>query len=295
MKMEFTYSYVLDLVYHMLAHMPVNNASNLYSEEYMAKIKEAKGGQFEDITESMGQLAEYYNKHFERLGMVNFIFFGCQEVDALKYMIEQYPYFTTDDKECFLYPFLALLQKEELFYESYWKSLYEQSEEARAQLEAYLTKEWGKYKVLGSYFHKDRAIAGISYSMTSNGRGMYIGEDVFAAVVPFAEEEKEYKGMFLQLLHEYTHGFTDVMLQQNISMEDGTHGFSENVVIVFDYYLIKALCPEDLEAYLYFLSPEAESGGPIMTEEILLSVFELPAQWHERLQQLVKDICALSI
>ena len=293
--MEFTYSYVWDLVYHMLAHLPVNNPSNLYSEEYIAKIREAKGGQFEDITESMGQLAEYYNAHFDRLMMVNFLPFGCQNMDALKYMVEQYPYFTAEDKKGFLTPFLELLQKENLFYKVYWKDMYDRSEKARVQLEAYLTKEWGKYKVLGSYFHKDRAIVGISYSMTCNGRGIYVGDDVFAAVVPFAEEEKEYKRMFLQLLHEYTHGFTDVMLQQNISMEDGTHGFSENVVIVFDYYLIKALCPEDLEAYLLFLSPEAENGGPIMTEEILLSVFELPAQWHERLQQLVKDICALSM
>ena len=41
--MEFVYFYIFDLVYHMLAHMPVNNASNLYSEEYIAKMREAKG------------------------------------------------------------------------------------------------------------------------------------------------------------------------------------------------------------------------------------------------------------
>lgn len=292
MKVEFTYAYVLDLVYHMLAHMPVNNASDLYSKEYITKIKEAKGGQYEDITDSMGQLGEYYNAHFERLGMLNFLPFGCQNLDALKYMVKQHPYFTAEDRDNFLYPFLELLQKEALFYESYWKDMYDRSEKARAQLEAYLTKEWEKYKVLGSYFHKDRAIAGISYSMTCNGRGL--GHyDAFLAVVPFVEEEKAYKRTFLQLLHEYTHEFTDGMLQHNISMEDGSHAFSENVVILFDYYLIKALCPEDLEDYLRFLSPEAEIGGPLMTEKILLSVFELPAQWHEKLQQLVEDICSL--
>lgn len=294
MQMEFTYSYVFDLVYHMLAHMTVNNASNLYSEEYIAKIREAKGGEFEDITEPMGQLAEYYNAHFGRLGMVNFLGFGCPDLNVFKYAMEQHPYFTAEDKDCFLYPFWDLLQKEALFYESYWKDMYDRSEQAREHLTAYLTKEWEKYKVLGSYFQKSRAIAGISYSITCNGRGL--GHyDAFLAVVPFAEKEKAYKNTFLQLLHEYTHQFTDGMLQQNINMEDGSHAFSEYVVILFDYYLIKTLCPEDLEEYLYFLSPEAESGGPIMTEEILLSVFELPAQWHERLQQLVKDICSLSI
>ena len=66
MQMEFTYSYVFDLVYHMLVHMQVNNPSNLYSEEYIAMIREAKGGQFEDITGAMSQLAEYYNTHFAK-------------------------------------------------------------------------------------------------------------------------------------------------------------------------------------------------------------------------------------
>lgn len=292
-KVEFMYSYVFDLVYHMLAHMPVNNPSNLYSEEYIAKIREAKGGEFEDITEPMGQLAEYYNAHFERLGMVNFLPFGCQNLDALKYMVEQHPYFTAEDKDCFLYPFWELLQKEALFYESYWKDMYDRSETARVRLEDYLTKEWGKYKVLGSYFQKSRAIAGISYSMTCNGRGLGY-YDAFSAIVPFVEEEKEYKMTFLQLLHEYTHQFTDGMLQQNINMEDGSHTFSEYVVLLFDYYLIKALCPEDLEEYLDYLCLITGEEDPI-TEELLFSGIKLPAQWHEKLKQLVKDICSISI
>ncbi|MBR3823829.1 MAG: hypothetical protein IKJ39_01365 [Lachnospiraceae bacterium] len=191
-KVEFMYSYVFDLVYHMLAHMPVNNPSNLYSEEYIAKIREAKGGEFEDITEPMGQLAEYYNAHFERLGMVNFLPFGCQNLDALKYMVEQHPYFTAEDKDCFLYPFWELLQKEALFYESYWKDMYDRSETARVRLEDYLTKEWGKYKVLGSYFQKSRAIAGISYSMTCNGRGLGY-YDAFSAIVPFEKRKRSTK------------------------------------------------------------------------------------------------------
>ena len=291
MQMEFTYSYVFDLVYHVLAHMQVNNPSNLYSEEYIAMIREAKGGQFEDITESMGQLAEYYNTHFERLSMVNFLPFGCQNMDALTYMVEQQPYFTAEDKVYFLTPFLELLQRESLFYQAYWKGMYDRSEQAREHLAAYLTKEWEKYKVLGSYFHKNRAIAGISYSMTCFGRGLYAG-DIFVAVVPFKEEEREYKRTFLQMLHEYTHTFTDPMLQQNINMEDGSHTLSEYVVMIFDYYLIKALCPEDLEDYLCYMSRCITGEEEPISEELLFSELELPAQWHEKLQQLVKDICS---
>lgn len=289
--MEFTYSYVFDLVYHVLAHMQVNNPSNLYSEEYIAMINEAKGGQFEDITVPLSQLAEYYNANFERLCTVNFLPFGCQNLDALTYMVEQQPYFTAEDKVHFLTPFLQLLQKEALFYEAYWKGMYDRSEQAREHLATYLAKKWKKYKVLGSYFHKNRVLAGISYSMTCNGRGLY-ASDVFAAVVPFTEEEREYISTFLQLLHEYTHTFTDPMLQQDISMEDGSHNFSEYVVMVFDYYLIKALCPEDLEDYLCYMSRCITGEEEPISEELLFSVLTLRTQWHEKLQQLVKDICS---
>lgn len=289
--MEFTYSYVFDLVYHVLAHMQVNNPSNLYSEEYITMIRETKDGQFEDITEPMSQLAEYYNANFERLCKVNFLPFSCQNLDALTYMVEQQPYFTAEDKVHFLAPFLQLLQKESLFYEAYWKGMYDGSEQARECLKAYLTKEWEKYKVLGSYFHKNRALAGISYSMTCSGRGLY-ASDVFVAVVPFAEEEREYKSTFLQLLHEYTHTFTDPMLQQDINMADGSHNFSEYMVMIFDYYLIKALCPEDLEDYLRFVSLFIIGKEEPISEELLFSSLVLPEQWHEKLQQLVKDICS---
>lgn len=289
--MEFTYSYVFDLVYHVLAHMQVNNPSNLYSEEYIGKIREAKGGHFEDITEQMGQLAEYYNAHFERLMMVNFLPFSCRNLEELQWMIGQQPGVTAEDKESFLNPFLELLQKEAEFYEDYWKNLYDKNEQKREYLAAYLTREWEKYKVLGSYFHKNRAIAGISYSITCAGRGL--GHyDAFLAVVPFAEEEKAYKNTFLQLLHEYTHQFTDRMIQQEISMEDGSHAFSEKVVLLFDYYLIKTLCPEDLEDYLCFMSLIITGKEAHISEELLFSAVELPVQWHDKLQQLVRDICA---
>ena len=38
MKIEFMYSPAYDLMYHILAHMEINNASNLYSEEYINQI-----------------------------------------------------------------------------------------------------------------------------------------------------------------------------------------------------------------------------------------------------------------
>lgn len=39
---EFKYSVVQDLMYHILAHMKVDNPSNLYSEAYIDNVKEIK-------------------------------------------------------------------------------------------------------------------------------------------------------------------------------------------------------------------------------------------------------------
>lgn len=292
MQVEFQYNYVFDLVYHMLAHMQVNNPSNLYSEEYVEKIRAEKKEQFPDITADMAGLAGYYNENFNRLLVINFIPYGCPDINALKYMIGQYQGFTSEDREFFVNPFVELLEKEDEFYGAYWRELFQLAKEGEFGLEDYLEKSLEKYNILGDYFRKLKAVVGLSFSMTCEGRGMG-NPDTFITVIPHSHDEKDYQNLSLQVLHENTHQFTDGMLQQNISMDDGTHLFSEKVVMVFDYYLIKALCPEDLEGYLRFLSQVAENEGSIMTEETFLSAFELPDSWHERLQQLVKDICSL--
>ncbi len=41
---EFKYSVVQDLMYHILAHMKVENASNLYSETYIDNVNKIKNG-----------------------------------------------------------------------------------------------------------------------------------------------------------------------------------------------------------------------------------------------------------
>ena len=42
MIVEFKYSVVHDLMYHILAHMKVENASNLYSETYIDNVNKIK-------------------------------------------------------------------------------------------------------------------------------------------------------------------------------------------------------------------------------------------------------------
>lgn len=292
MRIIFKNFYVFDLVYHMLAHMPVNNASDLYSPEYIDRIKQAKGERFEDITDAMGALAEYYNQNFNRLAMVNFLPIHCLDLNSLKVMLEQFSCFTAEDRICFCTPFAELLQKEEAFYTTYWKERVIGTAKERKDLEVFLSKEWKKYWALCHYFHKEEAVFGISYSMTCNGRGLQ-NDAVPVIVVPFTEEEREFKSVFLQSLHEFTHQFTDGMLGENINMQDGSHDLSENLVILFDYYLIKKLCPQDIEDYLVFLSGVLQAGEEVMTEEQLLSVIDVGDEWKSKLQKLADEVAAV--
>ena len=56
-------------------------------------------------------------------------------------------------------------------------------------------------------------------------------------------------GCFLQFLHECTHSVTDPMMNRQILMADGSHDISEYQVLVFDEYLIQAVCPELSDVY----------------------------------------------
>ena len=167
--------------------------------------------------------------------------------------------FTAENKESFILPLIEIMKAENIFYEPYRLRLHEQAASSRTTLEDYLSTELTKYSKLFAYLKKEHAIIGISYSMTCNGRGFGNPQaPSFSAIVPFTENKAHYKATFLQILHEYTHQFTDALLQQNIRMDDGSHFLSEQMVILFDYYLIKALQPEDVDAYFRWLSPEAD-------------------------------------
>ena len=67
MIIEFKYSVVQDLMYHILAHMKVDNASNLYSETYIDNVNKIKNGRYNSITDAVSPLSNYYNENFERL------------------------------------------------------------------------------------------------------------------------------------------------------------------------------------------------------------------------------------
>ena len=286
MIIEFKYSVVHDLMYHILAHMKVENASNLYSETYIDNVNKIKNGRYDSITEVVSHLSNYYNENFERLGVINFLPFEHSSVQDLIGATENYYGFTETDKEEFIFPLNQLLKSEFEFYEDYWNKLYDTTSICRKAFESWIKNEMSKYETLFSYFNKF-AVVGMSYSLTNNGRG-YGGESSFNAVVPFAFDGSKYKNIFYQILHEYTHQFTDKLLGENIRMDDGTHDISEKAVILFDYYLVKKLYKEDTDFYLKWIGSLANADN--CDENLFLSVFKINDDINEKLLELVEKI-----
>ncbi len=151
---EFKYSVVQDLMYHILAHMKVDNPSNLYSEAYIDNVKEIKKGRYDSITDVVSPLSNYYNENFERLGVINFLPFVCSSVQDLIGAIENYYGFTETDKKEFIFPLIQLLKSEFEFYEGYWNELYATTSICRKAFESWIKNEMSKYETLFSYFNK---------------------------------------------------------------------------------------------------------------------------------------------
>ena len=286
MGIEYKYSAAQDFVYHILAHMKVENASNLYSDAYIDHINEVKNGRYNSLTEALSNLSDYYNENFERLGMINFLPFICSSVQDVMGAVEGYDGFTETDRKEFITPLNQLLRSEFEFYEGYWSKQYDDTDDRRKALESWMTNEMSKYEAFFAYFKKS-AMVGLSYSLTRNGRGL---EDAssFNAIVPFPFDESDYKNTFYQVLHEYTHQFTDKLVGENIRMDDGTHAISENAVILFDYYLIEKMNKEDADSYLKWVGTLANIEN--CDESLLRAAFKLDDEINEKLLELVEKI-----
>ena len=95
---------------------------------------------------------------------------------------------------------------------------------------------------------------------------------------------------FLQLLHEYTHQFTDALLNTAIRMDDGMHDLSESILILTDYFIINNVQEEMTKAYLSWLS--AICGNPPVSfdEENLFDLFPIPSELTELMLKEITDI-----
>lgn len=287
-KVEFVYSPFYDLVYHFLAYMHVDNASDLYSRPYIERIQTAKADRDDTLCREAARLGPYYNRNFERLGLLNFLPFYYPDFASLKNGLLTYGGFTQEDRDRFISPLLTCLERESAFFLSDWNQRYQAEEKGKRVLEAGLEYELGQYQCLFEYFHKS-AVVGLSFSLTRNGRGLG-SEHAFIAIIPYPDNAKDVKPSFFTVLHEYTHQFTDALLPVDIHMQDGSHALSEYAVILFDYYLIKAWKGPDLDAYLAWVSQRAGQEGVPMREADFLSIFRVPDSLNAKLMSLAEHI-----
>ena len=153
-------------------------------------------------------------------------------------------------------------------------------------MEEYIKTQISKYEFLFSYFKKSTVI-GFSYSLTCNGRGYY-QKDTLNAIVPFEIDERKYETTFFQAIHEFTHQFTDEIIGKNINMDDGTHGLSEKAAILFDYYLIKNVYPEDLPSFCRWINKTLNIN--CYDDNSIGHYFPVDSIIKNRLLELINDI-----
>ena len=291
MNLEIKYLKHIDLIFHVLAYLKVNNASDCYSEEYIGKIAKTKSNLEYNIIPDMNLLRDYYNDNFDRLVMINFLPFYSNSFEEMKDILINNQRFTHNDKQYFIEPFIKILDNESIFYFKYWDSLHENNKSSHKFTEQSLKNELEKYCCVFDYYNKS-ALAFLSYSITRNGRGFNGIDGRFSALVPYPENHNSIKSAFFMMLHEYTHQFTDDLLKTNINMRDDSHNVSEKIVIVADYYLIKDIDKtavseyfEWLKQFMFNINENFE-----MTEEEFLSVFSVDDKINEELKFLINKI-----
>jgi hypothetical protein len=120
--------------------------------------------------------------------------------------------------------------------------------------------------------------------MTRNGRGFHI-DSYFSAAIPFPENYESFQSTFFILLHEYTHQFTDNLLNSDINFADGSHNLSEYAVILSDYYLLKAIDESMVPNYIkMFTDNNSES------ETEFMNTYKVGQNLEEKIIELTGDI-----
>lgn len=292
MEIVFRYSKYADLIFHVLAHMQVNNASNLYSQKYVDYFSEYRHSGVSNfhLRSEVAQLERYYNENFERLGIINFlpITENCIEFITLKNLLLSYNGFTEEDIACFIRPLISILEKESIIYSPFWEDKYHRLQSERETCESQLKELIKPYDSIFRYYNKYATVY-LSLSLTCNGRGVY-AQDSFCAAVPLPTNQEIIKYCFFQLLHEYTHQFTDVLLNKTINMMDGSHDLSENLVILTDYLLIQRIDKVSADNYLIWLAEISGTEKDKINETEFLKSFCIPAELHCLMEREIANI-----
>lgn len=288
MDLEIKYSMHIDLIFHVLAYLKIENASNCYCQEYIDKMSIEKNSFEYNIVAAIDNLKEYYNKNFGRLMLINFLPFYSSNYDELKQIFLENNNFTAEDKQCFLLPFIEALDRESKFYFPYWHKKYNSCIKTRVDIERRLENEFDKYECLFAHFNKHPQLY-LSFSITQNGRGIY-SNLCFSAIVPYPNSLEDFNNTFFTALNEYTHGFTDNLLNNNISMSDDTHNISEFVVILADYYIVKTIESSTVSRYFKWLSEKSGNASKAITVNEFFNTFKIENNLEEELKKTLNSI-----
>ena len=271
-------------MFHILAHIKVDNPSDLFSEPYIEKMSLA----IQDGKISLPQSAvKYYNQNFNRLGIINFLPFRTQNIEELIQLLRDYNEFNGNDKVLFVYPFVDMLIKYSTKYFEFWDKQFKKEKANRLLIEETLRNKINQYSFIFDYYKKS-AKAWLSFSITKNGRGIGKISDCFSAAAPYPLYIDNWYNTFFTLMHEYTHQFTDTIVNADINMDDGSHNLSENIVILTDYYLYKSICKTDVIPYLLWLAPKGAETN--IDEDLFLSIFKVPEHIQQRIDKIVEQL-----
>lgn len=284
MKCVFKYCKHIDLIFHVLNHMRVMNPSDLYSQKYIRKIQEQKREGDINLLYEVQSLEDYYNNNYERLSIINFLPFYTNTLEELIEMLKKHN-FQDSDFRYFIVPMIELLERESVFYFDYWEEQYRELQNKRRDVEAQIEKMLENYKSIFEYYKKTPIIY-LSLSISSNGRGFFKNENELYAAVPFPENPKDLSSTFIIILHEFTHQITDWLLQTEIRMNDDSHDLTEKMVILFDYYIIKEIEPNLLDAYFQWFLTYITTTDDTLSEVEFLELLSIPDSIRQQLLNL---------
>ena len=247
---EFLYNPFADLFYYLLAHMPIDCAADVSDPGYTAEM----AGCLEVYPGIPQRLINYYQKHFDRLAVINFIALAAENPGQFREMLAGCGMLTDKDMKDFADPLIEICDRVSGTFYQWWK---EHHTETAQQTE----KVYSRFRALADRFSSFFAELGMdtkvlfSYSLRKNGRAVNL-QNALVVYLTWPEKEEDLTGCFLQFLHECTHSVTDPMMSGDIRMEDGSHDIAEYQVLCFDEYLIEALCPDLSGAYRDWIGEE---------------------------------------
>ena len=247
---EFLYNPFADLFYYLLAHMPIDCAADVSDPGYTAEMAGCLGV-YPGIPQ---RLISYYQEHFDRLAVINFMALAAENPGQFREMLAGCGMLTDKDMKDFIDPLIEICDRVSGTFYQWWKEHHtetaQQAEKVYTRFRALADRFGGFFKGLGM----DTKVL-FSYSLRKNGRAVNL-QNALVVYLTWPEKEEDLTGCFLQFLHECTHSVTDPMMSGDIRMEDGSHDIAEYQVLCFDEYLIEALCPDLSGAYRDWIGEE---------------------------------------